>query len=127
MAESPTYVFDDDGKVYAYVDEKLVAMAGNQEDLDGFEQRIAAPPMPMPAPGGAAPVGGPPEPSPGGPDGPPMDEMHDEEPEPAGMHVVFEGELKPAPKGDDADPLPDAAPDTIPGDDLPPRATHIVT
>lgn len=120
MADSPTYVFDDNGEIHAFIDGEHVA---SSSDMDGLERwvnkRVAAPPMPMPGPGG-------PPPGPDlGPDGPPMEDNHDD-PSPAGMHVIFEGELKPA-EEKEADPLPQASPDTIPGDDLPPRATHIIT
>jgi hypothetical protein len=63
-----------------------------------------------------------------GPAGPPMDDLHDDEGGPdKGMKVIFEGELRPSGDGDAPDPLPEAAPDTLPGDDLPPRSTHITT
>jgi hypothetical protein len=135
MADSPTYVFDDNGKVYAYVDDKLVAMASSQ-DLDGLEQKMAAPPMPTP---GAPPMT-PPDGAPAPPGPPPMDDMGDAQPEESkGIHVVFEGELKPQGEGAEdtpppppeegaaPDPLQGASPDSIPGDNLPPRATHIIT
>ncbi len=118
MADSVTYVFDDTGKAYAYVQGKVVAAS---HDLDELERKLAAPPLP---PGG---VGVNPGPS-GGPAGPPMDDLHDDAGDaPKGMKVVFEGELRPSDGGGEPDPLPEASPDTLPGDDLPPRATHITT
>lgn len=118
---APTFVFQDNGEVHAFVDGKLAGVASSADHLDRLEEKLAAPPPP-PGPGG--PPGGPS----GGPAGPPMDDLHDDTGGPGGggMKVVFEGELRPA-EGGDADPLPDASPDTLPGDDLPPRATHITT
>lgn len=130
MADSPTYVFDENGQVHAFVDGQHVASG---TDVDALEHHLktAAPPLP-PGPGGPPP--GPPSP---GLDGPPSPDA-----DPAGgkgIEVEFKGTLTPSggggpeapPEGLDgppeADPLPDAAPDSIPGDDLPPRATHIIT
>lgn len=129
MADSPTYVFNDDGSVHAFVDGKHVASSQN---IDALEQHFAAPPG-MGMPPGPPGVGGPPPTGPSGPGpaGPPMDDLHDDESGGKGIEVEFKGTLTPksdGPEGPgDGDPLPGAAPDSIPGDDLPPRATHIIT
>lgn len=133
MADSPTYVFDDNGQVHAFINGQHVA---SSPDMDGLErwvnERVAAPPLP-PGPAGGPPPGGPPMGGPPtGPDGPPTDGP----PEEKGIEVEFKGTLTPTPSGPPdgglgpdgpGDPLPDAAPDTLPGDNLPPRATHIIT
>jgi hypothetical protein len=38
MADTPTFVFDDDGKAYAYLNGKVVAAAA---DADELEQKLA--------------------------------------------------------------------------------------
>lgn len=137
MAISPTYVFDDNGEVHAFVDGRHVASATDIDRLERWvNERIAAPPLPGP---GGPPPGLPPSGPPTGPGGPMDDAPPDQGPDgpdgDKGIHVVFEGDLKPSP-GPDAGPgpdvppgpnLPDAGPDTVPGDNLPPRATHIIT
>ena len=133
----PTFVFDDNGTAYAYVDGKIIAAA---QDADTLEDKLAMYPT-VTSPGAPSPHGGMP-----GPDnfaegmelGPdeggacptcqspigPGDQFcaqcgTPQTPEPQGAD--------PAAPGEAVDPLPAASPDTLPGDDLPPRATHITT
>lgn len=130
MADSPTYVFNDDGSVHVFANGKQIAVASNIDQLAEFEQRQAAPPG-MPGPGGPPP-GAPPM----GPDTPP-DAPPEEDPASKGIEVEFKGTLTPTPSGPPpgaepgpegpGDPLPGASPDTLPGDSMPPRATHIIT
>lgn len=130
----PTFVFGDDDKVYAYVDGKIVASANDPDEL---EKKLAGPWDALP-----------PHELDGDPHDPGMPApQHGEH---HGMCPACNGEgaregyggcqhcggtgMDPAgPYGDPAapgaavDPLPNASPDTLPGDNLPPRATHVTT
>lgn len=129
MADTPTFVFDDDGKAYAYLNGKVVASA---DDADELELKLANEPLDgypysgpefdpqvQPAPEGAG-VGCE---TCGNPDVTPEDQFCSM----CGSPVQAEQTGDPADPGAAVDPLPAAAPDTLPGDDLPPRVTHVET
>lgn len=138
MADTPTFVFGEDGRTYAYLDGKIVASA---TDADELEQKLATWPDVHEVPGGP--------------------HQHQQDftrsypeglvaPDPQGLGVcqACNGEgaregfggcphcggtgqepdpQDPAAPGAAVDPLQGASPDTLPGDNLPPRATHITT
>lgn len=133
MPVQPTFVFDDAGNAYAYLDGKIVAAAS---DADELEKKLAGP---LDGLGDPAQVGDP----------HPPDLNVDPNFDPSGMQDQMgcptcggagacpscngTGQASPdqAPPNEDsaisqAD-LPAASPDTLPGDNLPPRATHITT
>lgn len=131
----PTFVFDDDGTAYAYLDGKVVASA---TDADELEQKLAQ--LPPTAPQGAPGMGGPPP-------GPPGVDPQGADPQAVGAEndplvqqavQILEqkapelladggpdGQEEPSAIGQ-AD-LPAASPDTLPEDSLPPRETHVET
>lgn len=141
MAETPTFVFDEDGKAYAYLDGKVIASAN---DVDELEQKLAYG-APNAGSGALDPnymdLGG----SQGGAE---FDPSMGAQPNEQGCDTCGNPELGPTdqfcaqcgtpvgapPEGADpadpglaVDPLPQASPDTLPGDNLPPRATHVTT
>lgn len=120
MADTPTFVFGDDGKAYAYLDGKIVAAA---TDVDELEQKLAT--FPVTHEFGMQQPAGPDDfaQGPQGDGGCPSCQG-------AGTCPACGGTGQspdPADPGAAVDPLPAASPDTLPGDDLPPRATHITT
>lgn len=132
MAE-PTFVFDDSGKAYAYLDGKIIASA---DDADALEAKLAYDPN-----GDSALMMGDPSMGDLAPGEHPLDIGNDLQAcencgntsDPGDQFCSACGSpLAQAPPNEDGMPqgqadLPAASPDTLPGDDLPPRMTHIKT
>lgn len=124
MSENMTFVFGEDGSAYAYLDGKVIAKAA---DVDELEQKLAG--------DGDYPPGE--YPPTDGHQGPYGQSFEDQEAANSGAPCPTCGSTgtcphcgantHPADGGDAADPLPGAAQDTLPGDNLPPRATHVTT
>lgn len=152
MADTPTFVFDDDGKAYAYLNGKVVAAA---DDADALEQKLAFGGGGYGTPGHDADFGnnGPFD-GPGYPDDHIIHDRHPEFNDPnafcefcggqgqdpndptqpcmncGGTGKATGPDAQQVPQEDSAiggADLPAASPDTLPGDNLPPRATHVTT
>lgn len=132
----PTYVFDDDGTAYAYLNGKIVASA---KDVDELEQKLAFgdptqdlqfPPAPQGSPQGDP--GAPPDqgmtPDQGVQD--PNVELAVQVLQQSAPELLADGGEQPGQEEESAvgqADLPAASPDTLPGDSMPPRATHVET
>lgn len=115
MAVEPTYVFQDDGTIHVYHAGKVLASGTDMDELE----KLAIADLPTDPqvvdPGSMDQLGQPQNPCPqcGG----------------TGncSACAGSGNFQSVDQMSGGDPLPGATPDTIPGDDLPPRVTHITT
>src|SRR4051812_8778361 len=112
MAVEPTYIFEDDGTIHVYRAGKVLASG---TDMDEFEKLAIAD---LPADAQVM--------DPGSPDQ--MGQPQDPCPQCGGTGNCAAcgggGTFDQTAQGD---PLPGAGTDTLPGDNLPPRVTHITT
>lgn len=134
----PTFVFDSDGTAYAYLNGKIVASA---KDADELEAKLAFgdPAQDMQFPPAPTDQGVPP----GAPDLNSPDQGADQGAQDPNVELAVQvlqqnapelladgGQEQPGQEEDSAigqADLPAASPDTLPGDSMPPRATHVET
>lgn len=122
----PTFVFDDDGNAYAYLNGKIVATAS---DVDQLEAKLAFDPM---APAPTDMQGAPPADDLAPPEGDPQQQQGDPDVQLAlqvleqkAPELLADQGQEPSAIGQ-AD-LPSAAPDTLPQPGMPPHETHVET